>query len=206
VADSIAFAAFVLFLVAGAAAARAERDPARGPRRALAFVAVTVLAALAAGVSQRDLWPFSRWNFAAAAAAPRVTVVRIVAVDDAGAEHLVDPRALEPLPFDELRAWLLAELPRLPPAARDRLADDLLSRAEASRARAAGGGPVGLSRRVLGPLAAPSFVVHPRQWADGSPPRPFRGLRVYVESWDQEALRRHGPRAIERRLLHERAR
>jgi hypothetical protein len=202
--DVVAGLAFLAFLVLAAALARSEADEVRHGRRVGALAALVALLGGVAGLSQRDLWPFSRWNYAAGLAAPRVATVRLVAVDAAGAEHRIDPRAFEPLPFDELRGWLLREWPRLDAAARDRVAAHLLERAEAARARVAAGGPAGVSGRVLGPLAAPSFVLHPREWsASAVPAGPLAGLRLYRESWDQEALRRDGPAAVERRLEHE---
>ena len=202
--DVVAGLAFLAFLALAADVARVEGDAVRHRRRAGALAALVALVGGVAGFAQRDLWPFSRWNYAAGLAAPRVTTVRLVAVDAAGGEHRIDPRAFEPLPFDELRGWLLREWPRLDAAARDRVAAHLLARAEMARARVAAGGPVGVSGRVLGPLAAPSFVLHPREWSAATvPPAPLAGLRLYRESWDQEALRRDGPAAVERRLEHE---
>jgi hypothetical protein len=202
--DAVAGLSFLAFALLCGAVARAQGDPPRHRRRAAALSALVALVGAAAGFSQRDLWPFSRWNYAAGLAAPRVTTVRLVVMDRAGVEHMVDPRALEPLPFDELRGWLLREWPRLDARARERVAASLLARVEASRARAARGGSLAAGERLLGPLAAPSFVAHPRQWSGGAlPPGPLSGLRLYVETWNQEARRRQGAAAVERRLEHE---
>ena len=58
--------------------------------------------------------------------------------------------------------------------------------------------------RWLGPLAAPSFLLHPRIWNTPRdvPPEALIGLRLYNESWDIEA-RAHGDSTAERTLVYE---
>jgi hypothetical protein len=196
----LAFAGFLLL-------ALVVRAAEGGPRRRNAVHALLgylLAVSLLAGLGQRDLWPFSNWKLAAGRVAPAVTRVRVVAVDEAGAEHRIDYRAWQPLAYDELAPWLETVFPSLDEAGREGAARFLLGRAEAARRRSRDGGRPGTAGRWLGPLAAPYFVQHPRRWtsAEATPPWPFVGLRLYRESWTLEERRRE-PGHAERVLVYE---
>ena len=206
--DLLSALCFAGFALGGALVAWSETRPAwhaRRPALLSAFLGYALAASFGAGLSQREAWPFSRWNFAAGLAARSVTNSRVLAVDAGGVEHAVDARAWQPLGFDELQPWLLSTLPQLPREARERAAGFLLEKAEHARREARAGRPFGSWERVLGPLAAPSFVLHPRPWSSPArvPALPFMRLRVYRESWDQEERARTGERAVRRELIHE---
>src|SRR5262245_6038059 len=203
--DLLSALCFAGFALAGALVVLTERRPAWRASALNAFLAYALVASFGAGLSQREAWPFSRWNFAAGRAAPLVVNSRVLAVDGAGLEHAVDARAWQPLGFDELQPWLLTTFPRLPRPARDRVAAALLASAEQARRAARAGRPFARWERTLGPLAAPSFVLQPWPWADAErvPPEPLVRLRVYRESWDQEERARAGERAVRRELLHD---
>lgn len=184
-AGALAFGAFVL----GALwAARAAGSTVRARRRASLFLLYACAVSFGIGLTQHDLWPFSSWPLVAGRIGPYVTHPRLVAVDTAGTEHDVDYRAWQPSSLDELHAWVEQEMMRLPPAGRDSAMAYLLRRVEAGRARAAAGGRPGHQDRLLGPLTAPLFLVHPRRWDDPTavPPAPFVALRYYRESWSLE--------------------
>jgi len=195
---------FLAVLAAAAAAARAERRS--GDRRAAVsrFIAAMVLATFAAGLSQRDLWPFAKWPMAGGLADAAASNTGVRAVDDSGAEHDVDYRAWQPLGFDELIPWLHRSFARLAPDTRARVAAHLLQVAEQGRRNARDGRSPGSFERILGPATAPYFNLHPRLWTapDRVPPRPFVALRLYRESWNQEE-RRRDPGRIERTLAFE---
>ena len=197
--------AFLGFLAAALLVALAERGRV-GPRRRFVntFLAYAVLASFAAGLSQRDAWPFSKWPMAGGRAEREYSAIRIVGMDADGVEHRIDYRAWQPMAFDELMPWMHRTFPRLPAAAQDRVAAYLLEKAESSRRRAQSGGSAGYLHRYLGPLAAPEFDLHPRPWSSPGavPARPFVGLRVYRETWNQEE-RRRDPTSGRRQLLHE---
>lgn len=196
---------FLGFLLAAALVALSERGGI-GPRRRYVhlFLAYAVAVSFGAGLSQKDAWPFSKWPMAGGKAEAFGSTIRIVAVDDRGTERAIDYRAWQPVAFDELVPWMHRTFPRLPRHAQDRVAAHLLAAAEAARARARAGHGVGYLHRFLGPFAAPEFDLHPRIWPgpDGVPARPFVGLRVYRETWDQEE-RRHDPSRVVRQLIHE---
>jgi hypothetical protein len=176
------------------------------PRRRFVnlFLAYAVAASFAAGLSQRDAWPFARWPMAGGRAAAEYSAIRVVGVDEDGVERGIDYRAWQPMAFDELMPWMHRTFPRLPRAAQERVAAHLLQKAEASRKEARAGGGPGYLDRYLGPLAAPEFDLHPRPWSrpEAVPPRPFVSLRVYRETWNQEA-RRRDPSRVARLLLYE---
>ena len=197
---------FLGFLAASLAVSLRDRLAASGQRRRLvsAFLLYALAASFAAGLSQRDAWPFAKWPMAGASAGSSATNTRVVAVDSAGLEQPIDARAWQPLGFDELNPWMHRSFPRLGDEARDRVAAYLLERAEDARRRAVAGKGVGYFDRFFGPLTAPYFDLHPRTWSAPSepPPQPFAKLRVYRETWNQEE-RRRDPLRVQRVLVHE---
>jgi hypothetical protein len=80
------------------------------PRRRFVnlFLAYAVAASFAAGLAQRDAWPFSKWPMAGGRAEAEYSAIRIVGVDEDGMEHAVDYRAWRPMAFDELMPWTAA--------------------------------------------------------------------------------------------------
>jgi len=196
---------FLGFLLAALLVALSERGWTSPRRRSVnAFLLYSVAVSFGAGFAQKDAWPFSRWPMAGGRADANASTTRIVAVDADGVERDVDFRAWQPVGFDELIPWMHRTFPRLPRDAQDRVARWLLEHAEAARRKAGAGEAIGSFHRVLGPLAAPEFDLHPRAWSPpaGAPPRPFVALRVYRESWNQEE-RRRDPARVTRRLVYE---
>jgi hypothetical protein len=203
--NAAAAAAFVGLLAAAALVARA-RDPQARRAAVSRFIAYVVAAAMAAGLTQHDLWPFAKWPMAGGRADAEGATTRVRAVDESGAEHDVDYRAWQPLEFDELVPWLHRSFARLDEGRRAQVAAHLLAAAERGRQRARGGHAPGTFDRILGPLAAPYFNLHPRRWTapERTPARPFVGLRVYRETWNQEE-RRRDPTRVRRQLVYEHA-
>ncbi len=193
VAAGLAFATFVLL---GLLTRTSDADRRRS--RVSLLLAFTAVVSFGAGLSQRDAWPFSSWPLAASAPGRSVTYSTISAVDARGAEHPVDYRAWQPLGFDELLSWIQLEFPKLTRAEQDEAARHLLGLAEAARARAVAEGRVGYFDRVLGPLTAPDFLLHPRSWPP-APDEPFVGLRVYSETLVLDAPARGG--GVSQRVL-----
>jgi hypothetical protein len=196
---------FLGFLAAALLVGLSERDWLRPRRRYVnLFLGYAVAISFAAGLSQRDAWPFSRWPMAGGRAEAEYSAIRIVAVDEDGLEQGVDYRAWQPMAFDELMPWMHRTFPRLPRASQERVVAYLLEKAEAARRKARAGEGAGYLDRVLGPLAAPEFDLHPRPWSrpEAVPARRFVSLRVYRETWNQEE-RRRDPSRVARRLLYE---
>ena len=179
-------------------------EPARRRRRINAYLAYALAASFAAGLSQKDAWPFAKWPMAGGRADPRGDTIRIVAVDADGAEREVDYRAWQPMAYEELVPWMHRTFTRLPARDQDQVAAYLLAKAESARQRAVAGRGPGSAGRILGPLAAPEFDLHPPWWSAPAdvPTRPLVRLRVYRETWDQEE-RRRDPSRFTRRILHE---
>src|SRR5260370_36602906 len=100
-------AGFLFFLVRGAnVARRSQLSNVAAKRRAINFfLAYTLVVSFAAGLAQRELWPFSRWELIAGivpdAVGERFAHPRVVALDADGAEHEIDYRAWEPFSLDQ---------------------------------------------------------------------------------------------------------
>jgi hypothetical protein len=194
-------------LVLAAGWRRWRRDDEQRRRSVSVFLVCALGASAMAGFTQRDLYPFAAWNLLPRRLGPTWNAFRLVAVDSAGREHVVDARAWEPVSGDELRAWLQFVFPGLDSAAQARSAGFLLGQAEAARAAAIAGKAVGRYRRVLGPVAAPLTVLHPTPWSDARavPTTSFVALRIHRDRWGLERRRAaFGDVAV--RLVYEMAR
>lgn len=202
--DVVAAFAFVAFASTALRTSSAGLSGELRRRRINVFLAVLLAISFGAGLTQRELWPFSSWPLVAGMLDDRVTHGRIVAVDRAGVEHEVDYRAWQPLSFDELMAWMDAEFSTLPQDAKVRAAAHLVALAENGRQRSIAGESPGSTRSILGPLAAPSFILHPRRWADRAavPQSELVGLRYYRETWSLSA-RARGVDDVRRELAFE---
>lgn len=150
--------AFALFLLLGAGVALAARTRyARLAERA--FVAYTTLMMLAAGLGNRDLWPFSSYPIIPESSARYREAVwyEVRAVDARGVEHAVDARAWAPLTPFVIDKWIERTfLTKLDEHGRKCAARFLRARAEA-----------------LTPASAE---------------RPVRALRIYRNDWTSRAL------------------
>lgn len=201
---ALLFAGFIAVGWVCAGRTRTPRSGAPGTRGVSLFLAYTMAATFAAGVGQKNLWPFSNWPLIAPVVPRDVRELHILAVDADGVAHVVDHRAWEPMAFRELNAWVARYLVRMDTAVQDSAAAILLAMAEAARARARAGGGIGLRDRFLGPLAAPYFVLHPAWWDDPAevPANPFVGLRLAWDTWDVVAVAAGAPRGP-RRVVYE---
>ena len=207
----IALLSFAGLLVAATAVLIGTRAglgvPAR--QRAVSLFLVYVCGvSLTAGLSQRDLWPFSSWALMIGAAPTDIgddpENLLVLGVDTAGREHPIDYRAWQPLGVEELQAWLRIRFGKLPPDARDRVAGYLIGLAEAGRTAVKRGRSPGYFDRFLGPFTAPTHQLHPPIWnrPEDAPPFPFVGLLIYREYWNLEARRSDGTQ-IRRVLVYQ---
>lgn len=153
-------------------------------RSCLALVAFVIAACLAAGISGRDLWPFASWRYVRYAVAESGSFQRVLAIDDSGGEHVLDPAAFEPLELAELQGYLFYHLGNLPASQRSELLRYMLERSRAGLERRRRGETVGTFARFLGPMAAPTFHADASPWAgDAALPRRIDALRVYRVYW-----------------------
>ena len=191
------------FVATGLLAALAWRRPAER-RFVNVFIAYTVVVSLAAGLFQREAWPFSTWPLVAGTVARPVSMPRIMAVDSRGEEHNIDYRSWNPYEFQELIAWKDENFRRLDRASQDHAAAFLLDLIERSRSAWAAGAPIRYLDKYLGPFSAPLFLGHPAYWGPpaGVPREPFVGLRIYTETWDVEE-RARDPSKVTRKLDYE---
>lgn len=194
------------FLLLGLLVVGAERSGKADRRLRLTNLLLIYAVAISftAGLSQRDLWPFSAWSMMADVRSPILGHARAMGVDADGREHSIDYRVWQPLQWEELIAWLGIELPELSPAEKDSALSYLLAQANAGRLQALQGKRPGYLHRFLGPLEAPEHMLHPKIWSrpDQVPSQPFISLRVVWESWNADSGRRE-PGQVRRRLIHE---
>jgi hypothetical protein len=195
---------FFGFVALGLIAAYSTRGKGGNRRLINAFIVYTLVLGLGAGLSQREVWPFSTWPLVASLVPPTVTHPRFVALDADGREYPIDYRAWAPLEFDELMGWLGKYFSSLDRDAQDRVGAYLLGIIERNREEWSAGKPVLYFERYLGPLSAPFFLGHPEHWTQGAgvPAQPFRGLRLYNESWNVEE-RWRDPAKVVRELAYE---
>jgi hypothetical protein len=206
IASTIAFVGFVAFGLLVALHGQSLAEPARR-RLTSVFLAFALMVSFASGITQHNLWPFSSWPVLAMpmpAATRDLPTPRIMGVDAGGNQYDIDYRAWRPLSFEELFSWLNLHFFHLDHAAQDRVGRYLLDRA--NRAREAALSPAGLAypNRTLGPLTAPTHMLHPAIWShvERVPRNSFVGIRIYEESWDLEA-RRLDPTKVTRVLAYE---
>jgi len=195
---------FFGFVALGLLAAYSSRGQHEDRRFVNVFLIYTIVLGLSAGLSQREVWPFSTWPLVAGTVPRPVTHPRFLAIDATGREYQIDYRAWEPLEFDELMGWNDRNLMRLDPASRDRAAAYLLNIIERAREQWSAGNRVHYLDRYLGPLSAPIFLGHPAYWetGEGVPVQRFVGLRLYHETWDVEE-RARDPSKVTRQLIYE---
>src|SRR6266849_3756846 len=113
---------FLGFVGLGLIAAYSARGKDGNRRYVGVFLIYTLVLGLGAGLSQREVWPFSTWPLVAGTVLQGVTHKRVVALDADGEEYPIDYRAWEPLPIDELTAWIGKHFFDLDRAAQDRVA------------------------------------------------------------------------------------
>jgi hypothetical protein len=204
IASTICFVGFVVCGLLVSASGRFLRGEARR-QLTNAFLVYVLIVSFSAGLTQHNLWPFSSWPvLAMPQPATNSPTPRIVAADWEGNEYDIDYRAWRPLSLEELVSWLKLHFFELDPAARDRAGSYLLPRANYAREQALSPGGLAYPNRWLGPLTAPTHMLHPAIWShpESVPRNSFSKLRIYEESWDTEA-RRRDPAKFTRVLIYE---
>ncbi len=180
-------AVFIVFVIGAFVAAYSGRAGSPSRFRISLFLVYCLAISAAVGLTRRQLFPFHHWPLFEILLPDTVYFGRLMAVDSAGAEHEIDYRAWQPLNVEDVATWAHRQggFFALDSAAQVRAGLYLLRHVEAARQRAVAGRTIGSNRRVLGPFAAPTFVLFRRVWTDpGSVPKaPFVGLRWVVEGW-----------------------
>jgi hypothetical protein len=187
---------FALFVALGVLAAR-------GGRRAVDRLILYVLAvSCLVGVTQVESWPFTNWALVNHGSPQRIVSLELEGIDAGGRGFVVDLRVLQPLAPEEFATWLKANLPRLTPDDRARLARFLLARAEEGRRRLLAGRSPAPNQALLGPLDAPYHFHDAKTWTSTAqvPDTPFVALRAWFWDWNVEE-RFADPARVEKRLL-----
>lgn len=195
--ELIRSAIFLAFLVLGFRARRSERA-------ALTFIAFVVGMTFVAGFTQQEAWPFSNWALVHTMRSPEMNRWDLAAIDTQGREWLIDPRVLEPFAAEEYLTWMQMKFMRMDGEKRQRVAADIVRRAEEGRRRFLRTGDPGTIRTILGPLTAARHFHRAPTWrSDADVPRvPFVRFRLVMTSWNVEELARD-PKATRRRVLYE---
>jgi len=167
------------------------------------FLAYTIGASVAIGVTQLDAWPFSTYRLAnqtwAGHANDTWTKVRFFAVDAREREWELDPEVFAPLHLVSMQFYFRDVYPKLSAGDRIDLGRFLMRRAEASRRAIREDRWFG-NERLLGPLAAPDWSLYARHRA--APADPYVAVRVVREFW-KPAERLNDPRAFTRNIILE---
>lgn len=150
----------------------------RGINTLLGFVLVV---SAAVGLAQRDAWPFTNYYLVAWLSSDDQVIEKgeLRGLDAGGREWPIDPLAWAPVTPLTLQVWFTRVFMALPPARQDATLAFLLERAESSRRRLAQGQWIG-PQRLLGPLAAPDWLLFKRPTAI---PPPYVGVRAYWVAW-----------------------
>ena len=200
---------FVGFVVSGLLVVVGGRFLAAPAKRRLtnAFLLLVLIVSFTPGLTQHNMWPFSSWPVLAMpmpAAARDLPTPRIMGVDGRGHEYNIDYRAWQPLSLEELNSWLNLHFFHLDREAQDSVGKYLLERSNRAREQALSPAGLAYPNRWLGPLTAPTHMLHPALWSHSGnvPGNPFVALRIYEESWDLEE-RRLDPTKLTHTLAYE---
>jgi len=190
--DLIAVAAFTGFLVASLVLVLKTRkgSTVEGQRFTSTFILYVLVVTFTAGISHRDLWPFSGWPMMTVPppeeVGPALPFSWLYAVAEDGVEYPIDPRAMEPLSMAELLSWIDYTLPETPEALQRRVGALLLDKADEGRVAVLAGERPGYTWRIVGPFGAPHHLLYGPRWTGPQdvPETPFVAIRWYTEAWN----------------------
>ena len=190
---------FLGFLILGLRLATCS-EPSRREQARAAFLAYTLSVSLIAGLTHREIWPFSSFRIFAKYNPPGAVRTRLVlnAVDMREVECEIDVRFSSPMIGPSLEGWLEGPFERLAQPARDQAFAFLLAKAESSLSNPPPAS--GVARAVAAPVHFALYTLGPPRGPVCAPP--LRALRLYRESWRSEE-RFVDPGSFERVLLHE---
>lgn len=197
---------FIGFVVGAFVASRSARGGSPRQFWISLFLVYSLGISAAVGFTRRQLFPFHHWPLFEIVLPDTLYSGKLVAVDSTGAEHEIDFRAWQPMNADDVASWAHTRTGffALDSVERARAAQYLIRHVEAARQRTRAGEPMGTNRRLLGPFAAPNFVLFQKVWMDRQtvPAAPFVGLRWIMEGWQPPKADRAGHFVV-RTLRHE---
>ena len=170
-----------------------------------AFILYVLAVTFTAGLTHRDLWPFSAWPMMTVPppeeVGPALPFSWLYAVAEDGTEYPIDPRALDPLSMAELLTWIDYRLPEISEAQQRRVGEFLLDKANEGRVAVLEGRRPGYLWRIVGPFGAPRHLLFGPRWTrpQDVPVRPFAAIRWYTEAWNIDR-RLIEPEAVTRTL------
>jgi hypothetical protein len=209
---------FLLFAALGFRIIWLERRERETARAIFHFVLYSLTVTCLAGFTQIEAWPFTTWALVHNISPKTMIDWKIEGVTASGKTYPIDPRFIEPLPYEDFDTWLktrflplglteeearvcyLKPHPVTPEQAQ--IARFLVWRAEQARLRFLRGESAGTNGWLLHGLSAPFHFDRPRLWRSEAdvPETPFVGLRIWQLDWNVEERYRDESR-VRRRLL-----
>ena len=208
--------AFLGFLSLGFAIVWREKQKRETRTAITRFVVYGLAISCLTGFTQIEAWPFTTWALVHHVSQKTMVDWKIEAVTASGRAYPIDPRFMEPLPYEDFDTWLKQHFLALgltpaeiasgvlhpPTAEQNRVAQFLVDRLEQSRSRVRDGKSPGTDGWLLGRLSAPYHFDRPTVWrsAVDVPETPFVGLRIWQIEWDIEQ-RYEDESRIQRQLI-----
>jgi hypothetical protein len=193
-----------------------ERRRQQTQRAISQFIIYALVVSCLTGFTQIEAWPFTTWALVHHVSQKNMVDWKLEAVTASGQAYPIDPRFIEPLPYEDFDTWLKTKFlalglteeeikagrPHAITPEQARAAQFLIARLESSRRRFRGGGSPGTSSWLLGRFSAPYHFDRPPVWrsAGDTPDTPFVGLRIWELHWDVEQRYQDESR-VERRLI-----
>jgi hypothetical protein len=217
-AEVLRSAAFLGFLVLGLRVVWKDLRKQETSRAKTQLIVYAILVTCTVGVTQIEAWPFSNWALIHHISQQKMLDWIVEGTDASGKAYRIDPRFIEPMPYEDFDTWLktgffrigrteeeakLCYLVARPPTpGQAKVAGFLIERAEIARRRFLHGEPPGTNGTLIGRLAAPYHFDRPTRWRTVSdvPATPFVGLRIWQIEWNVEERYRDESR-ITRHLL-----
>ena len=210
--------AFLLFAALGLRVAWLQNRGRETQRAITQLIVYSLAVSCLTGFTQIEAWPFTTWALVHNVSHTKMIDWKVEGIDASGKSYPVDPRFIQPLPYEEFDTWLKtrflplglteeeARVCYLEPHAvtpeQGRVALFLVARLEKARLRFRRGASPGTSDWILGRLSAPYHFDRPVVWRTTAdvPETPFIGLRIWQLDWDVEERYRDESR-IHRRLI-----
>jgi hypothetical protein len=217
-ADLARLAVFLGFAALGLRIVWLQRRKRETDRAIIHFIAYAVAVSCLTGLTQIEAWPFSTWALVHNISPKTMIDWKIEGVTASGKAYAIDPRFIEPLPYEDFDTWLKTRFFRLGLTQEEQqvasgtphavtpeqacVAKFLLGRIEDARIRFRSRGAAGTSGWLLGRWAAPYHFDRPAVWRSSSdvPETAFVGLRIWELQWDVEERARDESR-VHRRLI-----
>jgi hypothetical protein len=187
------------------------------------FIIYALVVTCLTGFTQIEAWPFTTWALVHHVSQKTMVDWKLEAVTADGKAYPIDPRFIEPLPYEDFDTWLKKRFlalglteeeirlasgtPHAITPEQAHVAEFMVTRLEEARARFRSGRPPGTNGWLLGSLSAPYHFDRPTVWRSSVdvPEARFVGLRIWQIEWDVEERYRDESRVQRRLIFHYRS-